>query len=110
MKTITFTTLLLSLAVTGCQNTQPTEQELDEATIALEKSEKVLGTYVDRLESEFTTQDVRTKILCKDYPHEYKTNYVPNMLTLSSEYTEAVLLSDLDRVLKHYKQQDQIQC
>ena len=110
MRTITLITLLLSLVLSGCQNTQPTEQELDEATSALEKSEKVLGTYVDRLESEFTTQEVRTGILCEDYPYEYEKNYVPNMLKLSSEYTEAVLLTDLERTLEHYKQRDKIQC
>lgn len=46
MKIIALTTLLLSLTFIGCQNTQPTEQELDEATTALEKSEKVLGIYI----------------------------------------------------------------
>lgn len=47
MKRITLATLLLFLALTGCQNTQPTEQELDEATTALEKSEQVLGVYIE---------------------------------------------------------------
>ena len=110
MKIIALTTLLLSLTFIGCQNTQPTEQELDEATTALEKSEKVLGIYIDKLDSEFTDENLRTQILCKDYPNEYEQNYVPNMLKLSSEYTETVLLTDLDRTLDHYKQRDQIQC
>lgn len=110
MKTITLTILLLFLTFTGCQNTQPTEQELDEATTALEKSEKVLGIYIDKLDSEFTDENLRIQILCKVYPNEYEKNYVPNMLKLSSEYTKAVLLSDLDRTLEYYKQRDQIQC
>lgn len=110
MRIITLATLLLSLAFIGCQNTQPTEQELDEAITTLEKSEKVLGTYIDRLESEFTDENLRVQILCKDYPSEYEKNYILNMLILNSEYTKAVLLSDLDRTLEYYKQRDQIQC
>ncbi|WP_180053636.1 hypothetical protein [Acinetobacter sp. YH12236] len=111
MRIITLATLLLSLAFTGCQNTQPTEQELDEAITTLEKSEKVLGTYIDRLESEFTDENLRVQILCKDYPREYEKNYMPNLLKLSlGEYSEAVLLADMDLVLDHYKEKDAIQC
>ena len=112
MKIITFTTLLLSLAITGCQQQQAssTDTNIDAVTTALEKSDITLGGYIEKLESEFTSEDIRTQIICKDYPREYKTNYAPNMLKLSSEYTEALLLSDLDRVLDFYKAKDQIQC
>ena len=109
MKNITLTILLLSLIITGCKK-QLTGAEIDEATTALEKSEEVLGIYLERLDSEFTAQEIRTQILCKDYPYEYEKNYVPNMLKLSSEYTEAVLLSDLDKTLDYYKLRDQVQC
>ena len=108
MKTITFATLLLSLAITGCQQQQDTD--INTVTIALEKSDRALGGYIEKLESEFTPEDIRTQIICIDYPYEYKTNYAPNMLKLSSKYTEAVLLSDLDRILDFYKTKDQIQC
>lgn len=109
MRTVTLITLILSLAFIGCQK-QPTSTDLDTATTALEKSEEVLGIYLERLNSEFTAQEIRTQILCKDYPSEYEKNYIPNMLILNSEYTKAVLLSDLDRTLEYYKQRDQIQC
>ena len=112
MKYITLTTLLLSLTFTGCQQQQAsnTDTNIDAVTTALEKSDSTLGGYIEKLESEFTPEDIRTQIICKDYPHEYKTNYAPNMLKLSSEYSEAVLLSDLDRILDFYKAKDQVSC
>lgn len=111
MKYITLITLLLSLAFTGCQK-QPS-QDIDPitTTAALENSDNILSKYIEKLDSEFTTQEVRVKILCRDYPHEYKNNYMPNLLKLSpSEYSETVLLADMDLVLDHYKQTSNIQC
>ena len=111
MKYITFITLLLSLAFTGCQK-QPTE-DIDPitSTAALENSDNILSKYLEKLDSEFTTQDVRVKILCRDYPREYKKNYMPNLLKLSpGEYSEVALLADMDLVLDHYKEKDAIQC
>lgn len=111
MKHITFITLLLSLAFTGCQKQQAADVDLDAVTTALEKSDNILGVYIEKLNSEFTTQEVRVKILCRDYPHEYKNNYMPNLLKLSpGEYSETVLLADMDLVLDHYKQTSNIQC
>ena len=82
MKHIALITLLLSLAFTGCQK-QPTE-DIDPitTTAALENSDNILSKYIEKLESEFTTQDVRIKILCRDYPREYEKNYMPNLLKL----------------------------
>ncbi|WP_313390443.1 hypothetical protein [Acinetobacter sp.] len=111
MKTITLTTPLLCLAFTGCEK-QPTE-DIDPitTTAALENSDNILSKYIEKLESEFTTQDVRIKIICRDYPREYQKNYMPNLLKLSpGEYSEAVLLADMDLVLDHYKEKDAIQC
>ena len=80
-------------------------------TTALENSDNILSKYIEKLESEFTTQDVRVKILCRDYPREYEKNYMPNLLKLSpGEYSEAALLADMDLVLDHYKEKDAIQC
>ena len=111
MKHITLITLLLSLAFTGCQE-QPTE-DIDPitTTAAFENSDNILSKYLEKLDSEFTTQDVRVKILCRDYPHEYQKNYMPNLLKLSpGEYSEVALLADMDLVLDHYKEKDSIQC
>lgn len=111
MKRIILTTLLLSLAFTGCQ--KQTAEDIDPiiSTAALENSDNILSKYIEKLDSEFTTQDVRIKILCRDYPREYEKNYIPNLLKLSpGEYSEAALRADMDLVLDHYKEKDAIQC
>lgn len=111
MRHITFITLLLSLAFTGCQKQQAADVDLDAVTTSLEKSDNILGAYIEKLNSEFTTQDVRIKIICRDYPCEYQKNYMTNLLKLSpGEYSEATLLADMDVVLDHYKEIDAIQC
>ena len=111
MKTITLITLLLSLAFTGCEKQLSEDIDPITTTAALENSDNILSKYIEKLESEFTTQDVRIKILCRDYPREYKKNYMPNLLKLSpGEYSEAALLADMDLVLNHYKEKDAIQC
>ena len=113
MKYITLTTLLLSLTLSGCQQQQAsnTDTNIDAVTTVLENSDNILSKYLEKLDSEFTTQDVRVKILCRDYPREYQKNYMPNLLKLSpGEYSEAVLLADMDLVLDHYKEKDAIQC
>lgn len=109
MKIINFTALLLSSTIAGCQNSQA-PFDIDEAAIALEKSENILGTYIEKLDSEFTVQNVRTQILCKDYQHEYTKNYMPNMLKLSSEYNESDLLRDMNITLNYYRSNEKIQC
>lgn len=111
MKTIILTTLLLSLAFTGCEKQLSEDIDPIRTTTALENSDNILSKYLEKLDSEFTTQDVRVKILCRDYPREYEKNYMPNLLKLSpDEYSEAVLLADMDLVLDHYKEKDAIQC
>lgn len=111
MKRITLTTLLLSLAFTGCEKQLSEDIDPITTTAALENSDNILSKYIEKLDSEFTTQEVRVKILCRDYPHEYKNNYMPNLLKLSpGEYSETVLLADMDLVLDHYKQTSNIQC
>ena len=115
MKTITLTALLLSLAFTGCE--KQLNEDIDPitttttTTTALENSDNILSKYLEKLDSEFTTQDVRVKILCRDYPREYEKNYMPNLLKLSpGEYSVVALLADMDLVLDHYKEKDAIQC
>lgn len=93
MKTTTLTTLLLSLAFTGCEKQLSEDIDLITAATAIENSDNILSNYLERLDSEFTTQDIRIKILCKNYPREYEKNYMPNLLKLSpDEYSEPMLL------------------
>ncbi|MGC3818611.1 hypothetical protein [Acinetobacter sp. G11] len=117
MKKVLFTILLLTLAITGCQK-QPEQTTPSDpgktnpvAKAQFEKSDAIINTYLDKLDSAETPQTERTQILCKDYPAEYKTNYMPALLKLSpTEYTRAQLLKDLDIALDYYKKKDNIQC
>lgn len=115
MKTKIFTTLLLTLSITGCQK-EPSQSASTStpdpvAQAQFEKSDAIINTYLDKLDSAETPQAERIQILCKDYPTEYKTNYMPALLKLSpTEYTRAQLLKDLDIALDYYKNKDNIQC
>ncbi|WP_349929430.1 hypothetical protein ABJ384_05695 [Acinetobacter sp. A1-4-2] len=115
MKTKIFTTLLLTLAITGCQK-EPSQSASANTTdpvakVQFEKSDTIINTYLDKLDNPETPKAERIHILCKDYPAEYKTNYMPALLRLSpAEYTRAKLLKDLDIALDYYKKKDNIQC
>ena len=112
MKKIILTTLLLSLAITGCQKQQAEDTKAnDSVTAQFEKSDAVIGKYLDQLDDPNTAQDARIQILCKDYPKEYKTNYMPALLKLSpADYTEEKLLKDLEIALDYYKDNFKIEC
>lgn len=117
MKTkILTTTLLITLA--GCNNqskvaetSNSDETDSSIANVQFEKSDKRISKFLDQLDDPNTTQEARIQILCKDYPVEYKTNYIPSLLKLSpGEYTEAKLLSDLESALDYYKNSFEIKC
>ena len=115
MKTKIFATLLLSLFITGCKKEpDPSVSTSTPDAVAkaqFEKSDAIINTYLDKLDSSETLQAERIHILCKDYPTEYKTNYMPALLKLSpTEYTQAKLLKDLDIALDYYKKKDNVQC
>ena len=115
MKTKIFTTLLLTLSITGCQK-EPDQSASTNTTDPIaksqfEKSDAIINKYLDQLESPNTTTEEKTKILCKDYPDEYKTNYMPALLKLAAkDYTRSQLLKDLDIALDYYKKKDNVQC
>ncbi|MDN5511430.1 MAG: hypothetical protein L0G64_03765 [Acinetobacter sp.] len=77
MKTKIFTTLLLTLSITGCQKepdqSASTGTPDPVAKAQFEKSDEIINKYLDQLESPSTNIEEKTRILCKDYPHEYKT-------------------------------------
>lgn len=115
MKKTLFTTLLLSFVITGCN--RPDEQTTSEPTKDLtitaqfEQSDDKINKFLDQLDDPNIVQNARIQILCKDYPTEYKTNYIPALLKLSpAEYTETKLLKDLDVALNYYKEKDNIHC
>ena len=114
MKTKILTTTLFLIILTGCdKQSDPATSEPSSPTITaqFEQSDEKIGKYLDQLDDPNTTQEVRIQILCKDYPTEYKTNYMPALMKLSpSEYTEAKLLSDLESALDYYKNIFEIKC
>ena len=117
MKTkILTTTLLITLA--GCNNQSKVAETFNSdetdssiANVQFEKSDKRISKFLDQLDDPNTTQEAHIQILCKDYPTEYKTNYMPSLMKLSpGEYTEAKLLSDLESALDYYKNSFEIKC
>lgn len=117
MKIKIFISLFLTFAITGCQKQQDeaAASEPDKiditAKVQFEQSDKKIGAFLDQLENPDTLQDVRTQILCKDYPGEYKKNYMPALLKLSpADFTEKKLLLDLDSSLDYYKKSFGVNC
>ena len=117
MKTKILISLFLTLAITGCQKQQEeaVASEPDKIDITakaqFEKSDKKIEVFLNQLENPDTSQDMRTQILCKDYPVEYKKNYMPSLLKLSpTDFTEKKLLLDLDTSLDYYKKSFGINC
>ena len=106
-------TLFISLTISGCQKQQAdSSAEPDPVLKAqFEQSDNQLSAYLDKLDSSSISPEERTRILCEQYPKEYKTRYMPALLKLMpQEYTEKGLLTDLDNALSFYKQKANIQC
>lgn len=114
MKIKILTTALLFTILTGCD--QPPKPTITESsnrmiTAKFEQSDEKIGKYLDQLDDPNTTQNTRIQILCKDYPNEYKTNYMPALLKLSpTEYSEAKLLKELEIALDYHKNSYEIKC
>lgn len=115
MKIKILATALLIFSITGCQK-QPEQANAAEPQVDMtakaefELSDNKISKFLDQLDNPSTLKATRTQILCKDYPAEYKTHYMPALLKLTPTYTEAGLLSDLDSALNYYKNKDDIQC
>jgi hypothetical protein len=114
MKIRILATTLFLITLTGCEKSKPiTPESSSDTTITaqFEQSDEKITKYLDQLDDPNTTQEVRIQILCKDYPTEYKTNYMPALMKLSpGEYTEVKLLSDLNSALDYYKVNFNIKC
>jgi len=110
---IFITTLLITLA--GCdkqpEQISPKLSANQTVTAQFDQSDEKISKFLDQLDDPNTTQELRIQILCKDYPTEYKTNYMPALIKLKpNDYTEARLLSDLNIALDYYKKKDNVQC
>lgn len=117
MKIKILISLFLTLAITGCQKQQEEAVASEPAKIDItanaqfEQSDNKIEAFLNQLEDPDTSQKVRTQILCKDYPSEYKKNYMPALLKLSpTDFTEKKLLLDLDSTLSYYKNTFGIKC
>ena len=115
MKIKILITTLLSITLTGCDK-QPEQAAASEqhnaAVIAkLEQSDKKIGEFLDQLENTQTSQEVHVQILCKDFPAEYKSEYMPALLQLQpKQYTQSKLLAELKSALDYYKNKFEIKC
>lgn len=115
MKIRILATSLFLITLTGCDK-QPEQALLEPSTnqtitAQFENSNDKLHQFLDQLDDPNTPQGVRIQILCKDYPAEYKINYMPSLMKLSpGEYTEGKLIKDLDIALDYYKKKDNIHC
>ena len=115
MKTKILITTLLLITLTGC-NKQPEQAAASEphnaaVTAKFEQSDKKIGEFLDQLDNPETSQEARTQILCKDYPAEYKNEYMPALLQLEPHaYTQGKLLAELKSALDYYKNKFEIDC
>lgn len=112
MKKRILTTLLLSLAITGCQK-EPELSPEDQSKLSaqFEKTDVAITAFFDKLDSPNTPIAEKKQIACVDFPAEYKTNYIPSMLkSEGNTYTEEKLLADMDIALDYYKKKDSIIC
>lgn len=114
MKTLILTIIFLSLAMTGCDKQSGNEisNTQDPNVIdKFEKSDAIIGGYLDKLDSPDTAKTEQINIICNAYPAEYKSNYMPALLKLQPKaYTEEQLLKDLDMALNYYKEKLSITC
>lgn len=115
MKTKILITTLLLISLTGCdkQPEQAVASESHNTAVAakFEQSDKKIGGFLDQLDNPETPQEARTQILCKDYPAEYKNEYMPALLQLESHsYTQGKLLAELKSALDYYKNKFEIDC
>lgn len=116
IKVMIFVLLLTILA--GCEKPlrlvedfESTDADSVIAEVQLKHSNKKIIRFVDQLYDPNTPKDVRTQILCKAYPDEYKKNYMPALLRLSPEENmKSELLKDLESALGYYKIHFKIKC
>ena len=115
MKIKIITTALILTTLTGCDK-QPEQAAASEphnaaVTAKFEQSDKKIGKFLEQLENTETSQEVRVQILCKDFPAEYKSEYMSALLQLEpKQYTQSKLLAELKSALDYYKNKFEIKC
>ncbi len=111
MKTKILITTLLLITLSGCNKQSASEPHNTAVATKFEQSDKKIGEFLDQLDNPETSQEARTQILCKDYPAEYKNEYMPALLQLEPHsYTQGKLLAELKSALDYYKNRFEIDC
>lgn len=104
---------IIFILINGCQKTSSTinKNEEDMLRNQLEDADKKISIYLDILDDEKKAKEEKTRMLCKDYPELYETQYMPALLKLSpNEYTQEYLKADFKKVTDYYKKKLLIQC
>ncbi len=113
--------ICLTLGLAACQKPNEEISSAEAATtqdntsssaqIAFTQSDEKIGHYLDQLDAPNISIDDKTKILCQDYPNEYKKHYMPAMLQLASQdYTQEKMLNDLQISIDYYREKLNIRC
>ena len=111
MKTKILITTLLLITLTGCNKQSASEPHNTAVATKFEQSDKKIGEFLGQLDSPETSQEARVQILCKDFPAEYKSEYMPALLQLEpKQYTQSKLLAELKSALDYYKNKFEIKC
>lgn len=101
---------LLVALLAGCDKFSVVESKIDHKA-QFEKSDALIGTYLDELDSTNIPLKEKEKILCESYSNEYKLNYIPALMALApKDHTETKLLIDLKAATDYYKEKLAIKC
>ncbi|WP_347454643.1 hypothetical protein [Acinetobacter thermotolerans] len=116
MKKFTFSLLLISFALTGCQK-QPEQAAASMSNeknsvdvIQFEQADQKISSFLDQLDNPATPLEVRKQIICKDYTEVYFKEYVPAFMKIAPENTKQQLEQDLKLALDFYKKRDNVVC
>ncbi|WP_180054490.1 MULTISPECIES: hypothetical protein [unclassified Acinetobacter] len=112
--------IFFATILTACQQpnddaaaaeSQNADLTTEQATQQFEQSDAQISQYLDVLDAPRISIKEKTQVLCHDYPHEYKTNYMPAMLKLAAQdYTQDKMLNDLKIAQDYYKVKLKIEC
>ena len=112
--------IFFATILTACQQpnddaaaaeSQNADLTTEQATQQFEQSDAQISQYLDVLDAPRISIKEKTQVLCHDYPHEYKTNYMPAMLKLAAQdYTQDKMLNDLKIAQDYYKEKLKIEC
>lgn len=89
---------------------KPSNPEIDYKA-QFERSDQKISRFMDQLDDPKTVQQDRVRILCKDWPEVYRSEYMPALLHLKpQEFTQPKLLEDLKTATDYYKNSAGITC